>query len=391
MDAQQIGTLYENLGYPSAALFHKALRRRGIPARLKDIEEQLTKYQSSRQVTGPKPKYEGKIVSFDFNHKWAADLISFVSRPVKTNEGTFKHVLIVQDVFSRFLWARVLENTMDASNAFEEILKESENRMVDAGPYPEELTTDAGNEFNNQEFKNLCQRYSIEHIIKDSRDAHAIATLDRAIGVLKKNIQRIQLNQGGNWLTILDRAVEAYNNTENSTTKAEPNSVTDDEAFKMKQKAAIDLAHNTNLIRKRQEKLRNEGSYRVHEPGKQLKGLRQRIDANTWSKEIHQVKDFPAPGMVRDTNNTETLTKFARPVPRDSSTLFKPPDTLEPFAIRLKYILTGPKNIGQAAKEMKRDVGFTQTLKENKLTFKDFVRKYPQYIRINDGRVFPMT
>ena len=390
MDAQQIGMLYEDMGYPSTASFYKALRRRGVQVRMSDIEKELTKYQSSRQVTGPKPKYDGKIVSFDFNHKWACDLISYVSKPSKNNEGTFRYVIIVQDIFSRFIWTRPLQNVMDSTFFFEEILKESEDRMVDGSPYPQELTTDGGPEWDNQDFKNLCNRYSIEHIIKAPNDFHVIATLDRAIGVLKKIIQRIQITQGGNWLTILDRAVNAYNNTENGTTKAEPKSVTDDEAFKMKQKAAVDLAHNTQLIRKRQDKLTNEGSYRIHSPGKQLKGLRQRIDANTWSKEIHQVKDFPAPGVVRDTNDIKTLTKFARPVPSDSSTLFATVDTMEPYAIRLKNILTGPKNMGQAAKEMKKEVGFTQTLKENKLTFRDFVKKYPRHIRINDGRIYPV-
>ena len=182
MDAPKIEELYTQLGFPSAVSFHKSLNKKGFQIKLSDVKE-FVKSRSERQVTGPKPKYEGKIVSFDFNHTWFADLISFVSRPVKNAEGTFKYVLIVQDVFSRFIWTRVLESTTHTTDAFEEILKESEDRMVDADPYPQECTTDGGGEFNNQEFKRLCDKYNIEHITKASNDAHAIATLDRAIGV----------------------------------------------------------------------------------------------------------------------------------------------------------------------------------------------------------------
>ena len=389
MDAPKIDELYTQLGFPSAVSFHKSLNKKGFQIKLSDVKE-FVKSRSERQVTGPKPKYEGKIVSFDFNHNWFADLISFVSRPVKNAEGTFKYVLSVQDVFSRFIWTRVLESTTHTTDAFEEILKESEDRMVDADPYPQECTTDGGGEFNNQEFKRLCDKYNIEHIVKAPNDAHAIATLDRAIGVLKKIIQRFQISKGGNWLTNLDAAVKAYNDTENGTTKAEPNDVTDRDRFYMRQKAAIDLSHNTRLIRKRQDKLRGS-SYRIHEPGKELKGLRQRIDANTWSKDIHVASDFPKPGIVRDINGIETLTKFALPIPSDSSKIHVATDNLQPYAQRLKNTLVGSKNMGQLAKEMKKEVGFTQRLKENKLTFQQFIRKYPQYIRIHDGRVFPTT
>jgi hypothetical protein len=48
-----------------------------------------------------------------------ADLIAFTSRPVKANEGFYTHVLLVEYVFSRYIWARPLQSVSDTTRAFE--------------------------------------------------------------------------------------------------------------------------------------------------------------------------------------------------------------------------------------------------------------------------------
>ncbi len=149
---EELAALYEELNAPSATAFRKALAKKGIPARARDVEE-FVKSRTERQVIAPPPKYKGHIVSFGVNHRWMADLIAFTSRPVKTNEGFYTHVLFVEDVFSRYVWARPLQSTSDTTRAFEEILKESEDRMVEAAPYPRRLDTDGGPEFNNASFQ----------------------------------------------------------------------------------------------------------------------------------------------------------------------------------------------------------------------------------------------
>ncbi len=59
-------------------------------------------------------------------------------------------------------------------------MKESEDRMVDAGPYPQRLDTDGGPEFNKASFKALMARYKIEHVVKDVDDRNAISIVDRS-------------------------------------------------------------------------------------------------------------------------------------------------------------------------------------------------------------------
>ena len=176
-----------------------------------------------------------------------------------------------------------------------------------------------------------------------------------------------------------------------------PGDLTDDNVFSLKMQAAEDLGDNTELLEKRRTKLEKEGGYRIYEPKGKLKGLRRRIDTHTWSREVHEVKDFPAPGIVEDTEGTRTLTKFAKPVPWDSSRIVEKqaapaPTNLEPFAKMLGGTLPGQgQSFSQAAKELKAQAGFSDARKMAKLTFKEFVTKFPQYLRVHDGRIYSVA
>jgi hypothetical protein len=43
----------------------------------------------------------------------------------------------------------------------------------------------------------------------------------------------------------------------------------------------------------------------------------------------------------------------------------------------------------QAGKDMKKIINFIETLKTNKLSFKQFVLRYPEILKLEDGMVFP--
>ena len=391
--AEELAQLYESLNFPSATVFYKALRRRGIAVRQADVEE-FVKSRSERQVSAQPPKYEGNIVAFNINHRWAADLLAFTSRPAKGEDGTYTHALLCQDIFSRFLWARPLKSVTQATTAFESILQDSANRMVDADPIPNRLDTDGGPEWKNQSFRALLARYKIEHVIKDPKDYQALATLDRAGGVVKKMLQRRREAKGGTWLSNLDATIEAYNNTEHGGIDAEPGQLTDDRIFSLKKQAAEELQENTTLLQKRKDKLENDGNYRVHQPKENLKGLRRRIDAITWSREVRQVAGFPEPGVVEDAEGNRTLTKFAKPVPSDSSKLApqpqpRPPDNLKRFAEKLRTILPSRgATFSQAAKLMKNEPGFKDALSLARRAFAQFVQRFPNLISVRDGRLY---
>ena len=151
MDAEGLATLYRELNFPSARVFFRVLQKRRIPVRLKNVEE-FVRSRSERQVMAGLPKYEGKIISFDVNDRWAAYLIAFTSCPAKGADWTYTHVSLVQDIFSRFLWARPLRSTSETTGAFRDILRASEDRAVNADPTPRTCTIDRGPEFTNRKF-----------------------------------------------------------------------------------------------------------------------------------------------------------------------------------------------------------------------------------------------
>ena len=81
---------------------------------------------------------------------------------------------------------------------FQDILQESQIFDSDGNnEFPDELTTDNGTEFTNEKFKALCIKYNIDQLFKTPL-THDIGTIDRAIGVWKEIIQRIQNTKGGN-------------------------------------------------------------------------------------------------------------------------------------------------------------------------------------------------
>ena len=87
-NANQLSNLWTELAAPSAKVFLQALRARGIQARAADVQEFMVSKSSERQVQQPGNKFTGKVVAFSRNDRWAADLISYVSRPVGKSSHT---------------------------------------------------------------------------------------------------------------------------------------------------------------------------------------------------------------------------------------------------------------------------------------------------------------
>ena len=296
---ETLSSIYEELNYPSAEVFYRALKKRGIPAAKKDVQEFVSS-RAERQVIAPPPKFKGHVVSEDLNARWAADLISFVSRPATWKGREYKYVLLVQDIFSRLLYARPLTRVDQATAAFEEILDE-------AGTKPLMATFDGAPEFGKA-WKAMLERRGIEEDVKAPEDKQAIATLDRGIATLKRALTRRVAAGGESWASELEKAVKGLNSSSHSALQGEePRDVAknDDLRFSLKKEAAEDAAENAEMIQARQTALEKAGAYRVHQPPSG--GLRQRADKPSWS-DIRYVKDFPSPGVVRDEKDRETLT-----------------------------------------------------------------------------------
>jgi hypothetical protein len=300
--------LWVSLNRPSAARFHRALSKRGIPARLADVEA-FTRAQGAKQIHAPGPTYPGRIWSRNSDDRWAADYADFQQDP----DGKFRMALVVQDIFSRFLWAFPMEKAVDAAEAFAVLLHKT-------GRTPDELVTDADPAFQTPAFRELLENHGIHHTVKIGRNDNA--TVDRAIFSIKRALaeHRAATGQAG-WAHRLPEVVKGLNASES----AYPNGAAPDDVkpankvltFDLLWKNAHFMQHNADLIHKRAAVLEREGAFRHLLPARNNLG-RRRVFHATWSHELHPVKQVRL-GTVEDEAGATYPTKEVLAVPKDSS------------------------------------------------------------------------
>ena len=98
---EEILELYDELGRPSATKFAAELRSTyGMRVTAAEVQKNIVGLQAERQVVARAPKYETNIYSLGLDERWFADVM------VLPAQSSVRHVLVAQDVLSRFLWAR---------------------------------------------------------------------------------------------------------------------------------------------------------------------------------------------------------------------------------------------------------------------------------------------
>ena len=147
--ADEVEDFFEELNFPSLQKLRRVLDSRGIEYDQKEVEK-LVKREAVRQVQAPTYKFDGKIASHGMHDRWFADLIDFTAAPsdrgkrtgLSETEDGEQFILVVQDVFSRFLWTEAL-----VSKRPHMVLEAFEKIMTRAGTQPKSLTTDLGPDF----------------------------------------------------------------------------------------------------------------------------------------------------------------------------------------------------------------------------------------------------
>ena len=203
----QLTALYEKLSYPSALNFRRAAEVAGLQITLTEAKKYVAT-SSQRQVTAPTNKYEGKITADQIAGRWQADLASYVAQAATVDWVTYTHILCVLNVFSRFLWTRLL-----TSASTEAVTAAFRNVIVSSSRQPIEMNVDRGAEFSSDAFKQLLRTKRIKNL-RVAEGRNDIATIDRAIATLKMIITRRTITTGaGNWANELKAATASYNNT----------------------------------------------------------------------------------------------------------------------------------------------------------------------------------
>ena len=131
--ATTIEQVFEELNFPNASKLKRALTARGIAHDAREVDR-LVRGETTRQVQAPCYKIDGKIAASRLHARWLADLIDFTAAPsadtgrdvgLRPTASGEKYILVVQDVFSRFIWteATVDKRPSTVAIAFGKILQ----------------------------------------------------------------------------------------------------------------------------------------------------------------------------------------------------------------------------------------------------------------------------
>ena len=158
-----------------------------------------------------------KIVVSGIDDQWSADLMDMV-KFTKYNNGT-SYVLVVIDVFSKYLWLRPLKDKkgLTVATALEDIFKE--------GRQPSRLRTDRGQEFRARQVQTLLRSRNIKHLLTNNETKAAVA--ERVLKTIKTRIYRyFTYKQSYSYADKLQSFADSYNETYHRTIGMSPSTVT---------------------------------------------------------------------------------------------------------------------------------------------------------------------
>jgi hypothetical protein len=323
------------------------------------------------------------VVAFYEDDRWAIDIISYTSRPIKDSGKKFQYVLICQDMFTRFIRTAALTSVMEAADAMDEMFKERACRS---------LSCDNGGEFISRKFQAMAARHGVMIEYRDAQDVNGpLSRLDNAIGTFKRKTKAlIDRGKGANWLELMVRTTKAYNADRHGVLDAAPDNVPDSVVFEQRRIAAESATHNDEEIRARKSKLERLGAFRTLRLKKGLK--KRRADDSTWSNKIHIVKDFPQAAVVRDVDDNEFATKRVLAVSTDSTALVESTtlrDKLQPFAEDMRELVAdGPGRYSKLAETLETTrPGLAGILRSENLSTRAFTAMFPDLLTRNGWKI----
>lgn len=383
---RRVAALYRELSYPSAAKFRAALRKRGINVSA-DFVKEVVADQSVRQLTAPAPRFTGHVTARAVDHRWMGDLMDYTAKA--SSKDAPKYVMIMQDVFSRFIFARALQSKTEVPAAFSRIVEETRRK-------PEEFSTDRGSEWTSAAFRTRLNNLDIRHRLKVG--PQDLATLDRAIGTVRATLSRRTAEDATEWWEELDAAVKSINESEHQALfMNEPREVKDDEdlRFDLRYHNAEMATENQDAAKKRGERLQAKGAFRTLLPPKT--GFRRRAGQQNWSEKIHSVQAING-GRVVDTDGASfpMSTVLAVPATTVSTSVSafaeggsrkvddKRRTAMRPWLQDMIEVVTRARggdgeDVASLSKKMREKPGFSQQLKDQRATMTQIVRLFPEF------------
>jgi hypothetical protein len=372
MTDAQLRSIWLETGRAGVAKLFAATQRAGLGVRRAAVDAFIKK-QETRQVFAPAPRSDGKVTSNTLHGRWQIDLIDFKQFDATKNAG-HKNILVVTDVFSRFVWAVPLKDKSQntVTTAFGGLLTSS-------GVQPTEVDSDGGAEFSGIFDKFLLDK-GIAHRMKNPKQVNALAIVDSTIKKLKDTMKQEMAEAGtGIWLSSLSGAVKAANGNSNDYLMgSRPSDVKGSAAlqYTLKKQAGRDAMQNNKANVDRIVALREAKAFRVLLPT----ATWQRTTMAKWSNEVHQVVKFIGAEVVDENGKRfplrETLPVVSTSVDaqapadlRGQSKQFQQRDALSEFATALTGFLgAAGLTLQGVGTKLRKVPGFGETMATQKIT-----------------------
>lgn len=158
------------------------------------------------------------VVILGINDLCQADLVEMIPY-ARVNKG-YKYILVLINTFSKYVYCEPVKTKSgkEVTKATENILKRMKHR-------PKNLQTDMGREFYNKDFKDLIQKWNINHY--STHSVLKASIVERVNRTLKSKMwKQFSLQGSYKWLDILPKIVKDYNNTKHRKTGMKPAEIT---------------------------------------------------------------------------------------------------------------------------------------------------------------------
>ena len=259
---------------------------RDLAKNLKTKQKQKESVLDREQLFGRvKKNYKRLRVETNYpNEQWQIDLIDMSSLS-RYNSG-FRYILIVIDVYSRYVWARKLKtkNAMDVLKKFESVVVDNNNIL------PRSIHSDKGGEF--AAIKKKCLNGSFGKVVKyQSSENYEMKSVvvERFIRTLRMMISNVLYGLYGKiearYTNVLDKIIEKYNDSSHlSLNKNKPKDIYYEKVkiprvFKYKKYFEFRPFYRKGMILKEGQKVRVS----------QLKSRFEKESTFKWSKEIFKI------------------------------------------------------------------------------------------------------
>lgn len=226
-----------------------------------------------------------RVIVKGLNDLFQADLVEMI--PYAKINKSYKYILVVINVFSKFVWCEPVKNKSGKETA-----RAMTNILSQVKEPPTNLQTDMGKEFYNKEFKKLMDDRKINHY--NSYSNLKASVVERVNRTLKNKMWK-QFSLQGNykWLNILPDIVDKYNDTKHKTIGMKPKNV----KKKHEQYLLRHAYNNLKTIDPRKQKFKVNDHVRI---SKYREAFSKGYTPN-WSNEIFKIRK------VRQSNPTTYL------------------------------------------------------------------------------------